>query len=451
MRRQEKKEILNIIASLEQINRLTATNMNAGVPVTAEVLIDCQNAALEAGNALESLGEPVEEIIRALEEYCETLYQMSLSLDELHSCRKLAKKIQKQLSDIKNKIISGLPSGKKEVVFLPYKASMWDSLESVWQAAAEDADCDAYVVPIPYYDKKADGSLGEMHYEGGEYPDYVPVVSWKEYDIARRRPDAIYIHNPYDDWNYVTTVHPDFYAPRLRSFTDLLVYIPYFIAIDDEVEDHFCVAPGILCAHKVVVQSEKVRKRYIEELRRFEKENHCQGKFGDIEEKITALGSPKFDKVRSAKRDEYELPEEWKNQIRRPDGSVKKVIFYNTTVSSMLKQQEKMLAKIRDVFRVLQTQEDTVLLWRPHPLLKSTLRSMRPGLLAEYEQIEQEYREGGWGIFDDSPDLYRAITWSDAYYGDMSSVVELYKQTGKPVMIQNTEVLCQDEDMECGL
>ena len=34
---------------------------------------------------------------------------------------------------------------RKEVVFLPYKASMWDSLESVWKAAEEDPDCVAYV------------------------------------------------------------------------------------------------------------------------------------------------------------------------------------------------------------------------------------------------------------------------------------------------------------------
>lgn len=37
---------------------------------------------------------------------------------------------------------------KKEMVFLPYKVSMWDSLESVWRAAYEDKDnCLAYVVP----------------------------------------------------------------------------------------------------------------------------------------------------------------------------------------------------------------------------------------------------------------------------------------------------------------
>ena len=41
-------------------------------------------------------------------------------------------------------------------VFLPYKVSMWDSMETVWKAADKDPDCDAYVVPIPYFDKDQD-------------------------------------------------------------------------------------------------------------------------------------------------------------------------------------------------------------------------------------------------------------------------------------------------------
>ncbi|MBQ7479431.1 MAG: hypothetical protein IJT01_11160, partial [Selenomonadaceae bacterium] len=46
---------------------------------------------------------------------------------------------------------------KKDIVFLPYKASMWDSLESVWKAAEEDKEhCNAYVVPIPYADLTPD-------------------------------------------------------------------------------------------------------------------------------------------------------------------------------------------------------------------------------------------------------------------------------------------------------
>ena len=53
--------------------------------------------------------------------------------------------------------------------------------------------------------------------------------------------------------------------------------------------------------------------------------------------------------------------------------------------------------------------------------------------------IIEIYKKEAKGIFDDTVDIDRAILLSDAYYGDMSSVVTLYKTTGKPIMIQNYE------------
>ena len=106
---------------------------------------------------------------------------------------------------------------------------MWDSLERVWRAADADPDCDAYVVPIPYYDKNQDGSLGAFHYEGDLLPSYVPVTHYDEYRIENREPDAIFIHNPYDDYNRVTSVEPRFYSRELKKYTECLVYVPYFI------------------------------------------------------------------------------------------------------------------------------------------------------------------------------------------------------------------------------
>jgi len=41
---------------------------------------------------------------------------------------------------------------------------MWDCMETVWKAAVEDPECDVYVVPIPYFDIKADKTAGDMHY-----------------------------------------------------------------------------------------------------------------------------------------------------------------------------------------------------------------------------------------------------------------------------------------------
>ena len=442
MEKFKKREMLETVASLSQINDTIARSNSLNMDAVIGALTDCQETAIAIGSCIEEhYGECGEAAVHALEAYCEDIYQMSLAASDANQCKKLAKKVQKELVDISNKIKYDLTDDKKEIVFLPYKASMWDSLESVWKKADADPNCDAYVIPIPYYDRNTDGTLGTMHYEADEYPDYVPITSFNDYSIAERRPDEIYIHNPYDDWNRVTSVHPAFYASKLREYTDMLVYIPYFVAINDNVERHFCTTPGVFYAHKVIVQSEKTREIYIEELQKYEKEHDCKGAFGNIKEKIVAGGSPKFDKVMEAKLEDFNIPEEWNRLIENPDGSRKKVMLYNTTIESMLQNTEKMLDKIEDTLKVFKDNPAVVLLWRPHPILKATLKSMRNEFFERYEQIEKGYIDGGWGIYDDTSDMYRAITLSDAYYGDWSSVVELYKRTGKPIMIQNVNII----------
>ena len=90
--------------------------------------------------------------------------------------------------------------------------------------------------------------MGQMHYEGNEYPKNIEVTSYLACFVEDRRPDAIYIHNPYDDYNRATNVHPNFYSSRLKNYTDELVYIPYFVLSEIELEDeaaieankHFC-------------------------------------------------------------------------------------------------------------------------------------------------------------------------------------------------------------------
>lgn len=433
---------------LERIHTETRKVMEAKNKAAAlELLEQCQSAAISLGEMIEELeGEGVV-TIPLIEEYCEMVYEIyeevrqnpAVNANRIHNC------LARQMIRIRNSVCQDIRI-RTEAVFLPYKASMWDSLESVWRAACEDPDCDAYVVPIPYYDRKADGSFGEMHYEGGLYGADVPVVDYKTYDFETRRPDMIFIHNPYDKCNFVTSVPPYFYSKNLKQFTDKLVYIPYFLMGEIDPDDkqtlegisHFCVIPGVINADVVVVQSESMRKAYI---------NVLTGYFGKSskkrwERKILGLGSPKLDKVRETQKEEQELPEEWMRVIRKADGSMKKVILYNTSVTALLENEEKMLDKIRDTLGIFrENREEVALLWRPHPLIRATIESMRPRLWEEYRKIADRYREEGWGIYDDSADLNRAIAVCDGYYGDGSSVVELCKEAGKPVMIQNTEII----------
>lgn len=160
------------------------------------------------------------------------------------------------------------------------------------------------------------------------------------------------------------------------------------------------------------------------------------------EKKIDGSGSPKVDKILRTKKEDLEIPEEWMRIIRKSDGSWKKIVFYNTSVTALLRHDEQMLKKMESVFQTFYENRDEVaLLWRPHPLMESTLVSMRPELWEGYRKISGKYREEGWGIYDDTADMDRAVILSDAYYGDGSSIVQLYQKTGKPIMMQNAEIL----------
>lgn len=317
---------------------------------------------------------------------------------------------------------------KKEIVFLPYKASMWDSLESIWKAAYEDKEhCNTYVIPIPYADLVRDehGQLAvhSWHCEIDEMPDYVPVIDNETVNLEEMHPDVIFIHNPYDNTNYVTSVDMRYYSSELKKYTDKLIYVPYFVA-GKNLPKHLAEAPGILNADYVIVESEAIKEEYE---RYYPGGNPPDGKF-------IALGSPKFDKVLSTKRADYVLPEKWKKLLKG-----RKAVLYNTGISAVLENRYVYLKKVRHVFGIFKNRDDVVLWWRPHPLLEATFDSIIPELADEYRKLREEYIQAGWGIYDDSPELERAIAWTDAYYGDMSSVVWLYRATGKRILIQGVE------------
>lgn len=453
-----KSQILSIVNTMENANgALLQLLANQDIDNFINLLTDCQNCAIEIGNKIEKIyGENIE-TIHTLETYCEYVYQLAESLNTPELIEGKYLQLCNQVTIIKESITSEIPD-KKEIVFFPYKASMWDSLESIYLAAKEDPDCDAYCVPIPYYDKNPDGSFGQIHYEINEYPANIEVINYKDYDFVERRPDAIYIHNPYDNWNHVTSVHPDYYSKNLREYTDKLVYIPYFVLGEIEPTNqaaidgmkHFCFLPGTIYANKVIVQSENMKQIYVNEFIKQAKENGLSGPFTDCkvqEEKFLGLGSPKLDKVTNINRDNFIIPEEWIPIIEKPDGTFKKIVFYNTTITAFLAHTDKMLEKIKDSLQFFyHEKEEIALLWRPHPLMDSTIKSMHPEFLSEYTKIVNEYKKSAWGIYDDSSDLNRAIALSDCYYGDQSSVVQLYQKTGKPIMIQNVGILYRDDN-----
>lgn len=423
MRKALKSSLLGMIKTLYEAHDSIKSLIDKKQYETVQLILnDCQAAAIEMGNEIEN-SEGVGFIsVKYLEDYCEIVYQVSTCINDSCIGNEVKTILDMKLAETEQSIIKDIKV-RLEVVFMPYKASMWDSLESVWKAAEEDPNCDAYVVVIPYYDRNPDRSMGEYHYEGEFFPDYVRVTHYDEYDFAKRRPDVIYFHNPYDQYNLVTSVDPRFYSSELKKCTDCLVYIPYYV-LPKRVTADFVNTNGVFNADKVIVQGNLYRDDYIDIL----KENYPEN---ILQNKIISFGSPKIDKIIRYMKSETDISEEWKREI---DG--RKVIFLNTNVSLILNNSEKFIDNLYRMFAAFKRHNDEfVVLWREHPLSIGTIKSMRPNLLEDYIKAKEYFINEHIGFFDNNPDAYEAIKVSDCYFGSGGSLTVIYAVTGKPMLV----------------
>ena len=433
MRRQIQKKLL---AAIKNIYQNIKPESNENLIHDLQTIKNIFREELSEGR-FQFYSEQLDGVILAVTQFSQEI-DVSAKLEMYGLSRDLLKYIFAELA--KEKEI------KKDIVFLPYKASMWDSLESIWQAACEDKEhCNAYVIPIPYADRKPDESVAAWHCEADLYPKYVPVLDYRKIDLAEMHPDIIFIHNPYDNYNALTSVDSHYYSDELKKCTDKLIYVPYFVTKDikpgDEEREEFIsnliTTQGVINADLVVVQSENIRQVYINVLLKYSTQKDRKY----WEQRIVGLGSPKYDKVLSVSKEDVNIPKEWLKIIQKPDKTWKKIIFYNIGLSPMLKWKESLLNKMEDDFRIFKEYSDEIaLLWRPHPLLSATMSGMLPELQERYKDILAKYKSEGWGIYDDTADLNRAMVISDAYFGDGSSVLRLYEITGKPIMYHDIKL-----------
>ncbi len=452
-----KKQAENFVGLMAQAHQIMIKTISEKqYDTTNQLLQSCQNSAIQIGTLLEGRYGVGFATVGMLEQYCEIIYQIfELTYEASQTgagidIKDLETVLEDVLVNIGVSIQQDIPN-RKQVLFIGCRACDWGAYDSVWRAAKEDPDCDVYVMPVPYSERNAVGGVIETYYEKDLYPDYLDIVDYEAYDIEKLHPDIIFIQNPYDECNYTTNIMPAFYSERLKGLTDKLVYIPWFKLTEfgdgeekpRKTMDYFCKVPGLVHADVVIVQSEHMRKEYIECLTEFAGEDTRQ----IWEKKILGLGSPIDDtevkKLASCdKRAEAGmLPKQWQRLILKEDGDLKKIIIYNTTVAAFMQSGEKLLHKIERTLEVFKSNtQDIALIWRPHPLTVQSLKASKPELLDRYNTIVKEYREAGWGIYDDTPDMEMAIKICDAYYGDADGMAHRCETLGKPVMIQNVDM-----------
>ena len=438
MRKHHQNQAFNL---LEQMRKLQADELYA----------ECQEVALFLCDFIDSAAGEGTKTVDMLVAYCELLFKA-------HNGENVKNAIKKQIINIGNSIKSELKPNRIEVAFITYKAAQSDALESIYLEAKKDPDCDAFWIPVPYNTKNKDKSLSEPIFEGeGYYDERFEITDYKEYDMEARRPDAIFTFCPYDGKNPSIQIHKDYYTKRMRNFTDMLVYVQYNVPNVDvaeadmsgqekfeqlrKVNDYMATGTMRLAAyhnaHKVISHTPSVSRWHEYGVHKVYEEE-AKVKLGSRAPEFIGLGSPKIDKVIGYKRENFYMPPEWLEIIEG-----KKVFLYNVAVTGLGRQRAS-VTQLAKVILAFEKRNDIVLWLRPHPHLKAFITHYSPYVLESYEKLIEKYKAGRFGIFDETTDFHRAMAWTDAYYGDGSSLLKLYPFTGKPAMRSMSKIEIQD-------
>ena len=159
MSRLYRKKILNEWALLGQCYNACVQNFSEkSSTIVLDTLVTCQDAAYVIGNNLERHWGEETPVVSQIGSLCESLYICHEKILEGTISKHDWACVQDEIKAIEKQLELNL-SDKIEMAFLPYKASMWDSLESVWKAACKREECEVYVVPIPYFDKTEENTF----------------------------------------------------------------------------------------------------------------------------------------------------------------------------------------------------------------------------------------------------------------------------------------------------
>ena len=293
---------------------------------------------------------------------------------------------------IADKLIEIYGSTDFRIAFLPYKRSMWNCMESVYEECQRSGAA-AYCIPIPYY-RVVNGKIEGLDSDRDLF-DKACSVSFLEQNTF----DFVVIHYPYDGNNKVTRMCSPFYTAELRKYGNV-VYIPYSCTNMRQL----WVQPGIANIDYAFVSSEYAAEAFVKE---------WLSLGVDFSGRVFGFGSPKIDAVKN---------------IEAPKNEIFTALVINSLAPFLRAPFEKIKIYKQIISEEIGAGHDVI--FRPHPLLRQTIKSMRPDTEAEYDRLLYWIRSRG-GVVDESEFLESALERADILISDPSSVLEMWQSTGR--------------------
>lgn len=211
---------------------------------------------------------------------------------------------------------------KPRIYFFPSLYSRWNSMRGLFEVVASDKEVDCFVVPIPYYFKNGLGVCSPAQWDFSLYEKELGqnnpfLLDFRSLNLKEASPDIIFINEPSDEYNLNFMSDPVFFSKNLKQFTKNLIYIPWFLTSEIDIEDeedgkaiinaeNYVIMPALVHCDYAVLQSDAIEKLY---RRLLEREGGAE--YANYwKEKLLPWGSPLFDKISG--KELHSSPEIWR-------------------------------------------------------------------------------------------------------------------------------------------
>lgn len=298
---------------------------------------------------------------------------------------------------ITDKLIEIHGSTDFKIAFLPYKRSMWNCMESVYQECQRSGAA-AYCIPIPYY-RIVNGMIDGLDSDRDLF-EKACSISFLEQNTF----DFVVIHYPYDGNNKVTRMCSAFYTEELRKYGKV-VYIPYSCTNLRQL----WVQPGIANVDYAFLSSEDAAEAFVRE---------WEALGVDFSGRVFGFGSPKMDAIA---------------KLEQGKGNYLTTLVINSLAPYLSNPFERIKLYQHHISNEIGRGRRVI--FRPHPLLRQTIISMRPDTLEAYKRFLRWCEMRDLVEVDETEYLEDALEQADYLISDPSSVLEMWASTGREYTI----------------
>lgn len=299
----------------------------------------------------------------------------------------------------------------EKVLFVVYRKEWWGCFDSLCRRECAKRNTLVYVVPTVRFDRDRNTmnvNFEKKHFSGDGLAELLPegacMADIQDIPLAQGF-DRIYVHNPYDNSYPVDTVERTFYASNLKQYTKKLIYVPHVLFLGG-IWEEFTECP--VYEHADVIYISDQRARY------------CLPVEYDKKVEMVPAGIVEY---------MDRLPERAERKKEEP-----KTLLFCVSYLNLYYGTEKAIGKIQDVFEYFRDCGDIRLIFRPDEDIQARYLWLQASIRQKYEELLAYFKRNRIGIYDESPDLYRAAAEADGILTMGHYMDALFYMQGKYVL-----------------